>query len=104
MKRSLREIKKDLQSLSLAQLRQVEAWLPQMLREAEDREQPEKSGSSNVVEERQRGDKTYRLEHTRCGKAGCKCVTGNLHGPYWYAYWTEKGKTKSRYIGKELGK
>jgi Family of unknown function (DUF6788) len=75
-----------------------------MLREAEDREQPEKNGSSNVVEERRRGGKTYRLEYTRCGKAECRCAAGNLHGPYWYAYWTEEGKTKSRYIGKELGK
>ncbi len=75
-----------------------------MLREAENREQSEKNSNCNVVEERQRGDKTYRLEYTRCGKAGCKCVAGNLHGPYWYAYWTEAGKTKSRYVGKELGK
>lgn len=73
-----------------------------MLREAETREQPERNGISNVVEEQQRGDKTYRLEYTRCGKAGCRCAAGNLHGPYWYAYWTEAGRTKSRYIGKEL--
>jgi hypothetical protein len=23
------------------------------------------------------------------------------HGPYWYAYWKENGRTRSRYIGKE---
>lgn len=37
----------------------------------------------------------------RCGKKGCRCARGELHGPYWYAYWTEGGKTKSQYVGKE---
>ena len=46
--------------------------------------------------------KTYRSEMVRCGKKGCKCAEGKPHGPYWYAYWTEGGKTKSQYIGKEL--
>lgn len=42
---------------------------------------------------------SYRLEHVRCGKRGC---TRCPHGPYWYAYWREDGKLKSRYIGKNL--
>jgi len=42
---------------------------------------------------------TYRLEHVRCGKPGC---TRCPHGPYWYAYWREAGRLKSRYIGKNL--
>jgi hypothetical protein len=41
----------------------------------------------------------YRLEHVRCGKRGC---TRCPHGPYWYAYWREDGKLRSRYIGKTL--
>lgn len=41
---------------------------------------------------------TYRLESVRCGKPGC---TTCPHGPYWYAYYREGGKLKSRYIGKE---
>jgi len=33
----------------------------------------------------------------KCGKATCtKCP----HGPYWYAYWWEDGKRRSRYLGK----
>jgi hypothetical protein len=24
------------------------------------------------------------------------------HGPYWYAYWKEDGRTRSSYIGTEL--
>ena len=42
---------------------------------------------------------TYRLEHVRCGKRGC---TRCPHGPYWYAYWREDGRLRSRYIGKTL--
>lgn len=50
----------------------------------------ERAGESKV---------TYRLEHVRCGKRGC---TRCPHGPYWYAYWRESGRGKSRYIGKNL--
>lgn len=42
---------------------------------------------------------TFRQETVRCGKKGC---TTCPHGPYWYAYWREDGKTRSRYVGKEL--
>lgn len=42
---------------------------------------------------------TYRQEHVRCGKAGC---TTCPHGPYWYAYWREEGRTRKRYIGRHL--
>jgi hypothetical protein len=46
-------------------------------------------------------DKTYRQEWVKCGKANCKpCQDGQGHGPYWYAYWSEKGRTRKRYIGK----
>jgi hypothetical protein len=42
---------------------------------------------------------TYRQERVRCGREGCsRCP----HGPYWYAYWREGGRLRSRYIGKEL--
>ena len=45
------------------------------------------------------GAVTYRQEHVRCGKRGC---TRCPHGPYWYAYWREEGRMRSRYIGKTL--
>lgn len=41
---------------------------------------------------------TYRQELVSCGK-NCK---GCPHGPYWYGYWSEGGKTHSKYIGKNL--
>ena len=42
---------------------------------------------------------TFRQETVRCGKKGCKSCP---HGPYWYAYWREDGRLRSRYIGKDL--
>jgi hypothetical protein len=42
---------------------------------------------------------TYRQEHVRCGKRGCATCP---HGPYWYAYWKEEGRTRKRYIGRTL--
>lgn len=49
------------------------------------------------------GKVTYRQQFTRCGKQRCrKCREGEGHGPYWYAYWSEKGHTVSKYIGTHL--
>ncbi|MBW3577519.1 MAG: hypothetical protein KY462_07230 [Actinobacteria bacterium] len=42
---------------------------------------------------------TYRQEHVRCGKDRCRSCP---HGPYWYAYWREDGRTRSQYIGRHL--
>ncbi len=42
---------------------------------------------------------SLRSQMVRCGKVGCtKCP----HGPYWYAYWTEEGRRRSRYVGRLL--
>ena len=46
-----------------------------------------------------RGKVTFRQERVRCGRESC---TRCPHGPYWYAYWREGGKLRSRYIGKQL--
>jgi hypothetical protein len=40
-----------------------------------------------------------RKQAVRCGKPGC---TTCPHGPYWYAYWTEDGRRRSRYVGRLL--
>jgi hypothetical protein len=42
-------------------------------------------------------DVKLRAQHVRCGKAAC---TRCPHGPYWYAYWWEDGRRRSRYVGK----
>lgn len=41
----------------------------------------------------------YRQQHVRCGRASC---TRCPHGPYWYAFWREDGRTRKRYIGRHL--
>jgi hypothetical protein len=41
---------------------------------------------------------TFRRQRVRCGKSGCRSCP---HGPYWYAYWREEGRLRSRYVGKE---
>jgi hypothetical protein len=41
----------------------------------------------------------YRRQLVRCGKPGC---TRCPHGPYWYAFWREEGRVRTRYIGKDL--
>ena len=46
---------------------------------------------------------TYSQQFRRCNKPACPtCVLGAPgHGPYWYAYWREGGRRRSRYIGKQ---
>jgi len=48
-------------------------------------------GSSNEP------DVKLRRQMVKCGKQAC---TRCPHGPYWYAYWSEEGKRRSRYVGK----
>lgn len=43
---------------------------------------------------------TYRQERVKCGKPGCKCHAGELHGPYTYKYWKEEGRLRKAYVGK----
>ena len=41
---------------------------------------------------------TFRCEHVNCGRCPKK------HGPYWYAYWRDRGQLRKRYIGRQLGR
>lgn len=34
----------------------------------------------------------------RCGKAGCRCAAGDLHGPYTYLSVNAGGKARLRYV------
>jgi len=36
----------------------------------------------------------------KCGKAGCKCNAGALHGPYFFYFYRVDGKLKKSYIRK----
>jgi hypothetical protein len=37
----------------------------------------------------------------RCGKAGCRCVAGDPHGPYTYLSSGGEGAARLRYVPKE---
>lgn len=100
---NLKQLKTVIRRLKPEQHRKLYEWLGELMRGGDGsakyeplKSQPEK------VEERTIDNKTYRLESVKCGKRGCKCADGKLHGPYWYAYWLENGKTKSQYVGKNL--
>ncbi len=34
----------------------------------------------------------------RCGRHGCRCMTGALHGPYYYRFWREGGRLRKAYV------
>lgn len=92
----LREVKQSIRGLNFLQLVKLDAWLHSVIETAE------RTGGNQGVGKPPGDHKTYRSEMVRCGKKGCKCAHGELHGPYWYAYWSEDGKTKSEYVGKHL--
>jgi len=99
----LTPIKQAVRLLSLGQLRKLDAWLHELIRRVEEADRAEQASARNQpVAEQNLDNRTYRLESVRYGKETCKCARGKLHGPYWYAYWLENGKTKSQYIGKRL--
>lgn len=101
------QIHAALHQLNLEQARQLYVELGAIVQQLEQQPtSPEPVGSKGreVVEARHMDNRFYQLERVRCGKAGCKCAgeNGQLHGPYWYAYWRDDGKLKSRYVGKQL--
>lgn len=99
------QLKHALRRLSLGQLRKLDEWLHDLIRNTEKAERAKKSSSrKRAVAEQTFDGKTYRLESIRCGKEKCKCARGKLHGPYWYSYTRVKDKVKSQYIGRNLPK
>jgi hypothetical protein len=41
----------------------------------------------------------YYRQGRKCGKPGCRCTTGDLHGPYW---WRRDHAGKVTYLGTRL--
>lgn len=41
-------------------------------------------------------------KYKACGKGGCKCTRGLLHGPFYYLTYKDEGKTKMIFIRKHL--
>jgi hypothetical protein len=99
---NLREIKRAIRALPPEDLTRLDTWLRELAKVKGSKGLSPTVTRRELVERRQAAHITYRLERVRCGKVNCRCSGGELHGPYWYAYWTEGGRTRSRYIGKEL--
>jgi hypothetical protein len=38
------------------------------------------------------------VDHRRCGRSGCRCERGQLHGPYFYLRWREGSRQRRRYV------
>lgn len=43
-------------------------------------------------------------QYRKCGKAGCRCSNGELHGPYYFHFYRVDGLLKKRYIRKSDAK
>lgn len=99
---NLRDTKRSLKGLAPEQLRKLDEWLHTLIERADHNRHDQPANARDVPKAKQASLKTYRFERVRCGSKKCKCASGELHGPYWYAYWSEGGRTKSQYIGKKL--
>ena len=40
-------------------------------------------------------------QYVTCGKPGCRCRRGQKHGPLYYLYWKEQGRSRSLYVPRE---
>jgi hypothetical protein len=40
-------------------------------------------------------------QYVLCGKPSCRCQRGEKHGPLYYLYWKEQGRSRSLYIPRE---
>ncbi|MBV9851442.1 MAG: hypothetical protein JO250_17375 [Armatimonadetes bacterium] len=40
-------------------------------------------------------------QYVRCGKPGCRCQSGEPHGPYWYLIRREGGRLVKTYLRPE---
>lgn len=98
---SIASLQASINRLSQDEQQQLYNWLGKRLQENAMID-VDNSGSDSVT--RNYRGKTYVPQKRRCGQVNCVCMDGNIaevgHGPYWYAYWNEDGKTQSQYIGK----
>ena len=85
-----RQLIKELRALDPYDLRRLQIVIRGLLVDDEPEAGPRGPRAAKV---------TFRQQSVKCGKKGC---TSCPHGPYWYAYWRQDGRMRSKYIGKEL--
>lgn len=86
-----RELLRSLRRLDEYELRRVLMLVRGLLLEVDGPPAPGEDGLPPSLR--------YRQEHVRCGKPACRSCP---HGPYWYAYYKEDGRTRRRYVGRHL--
>lgn len=40
-------------------------------------------------------------QYVTCGKPRCRCTRGHRHGPLYYLYWKEPGRSRSLYVPRD---
>jgi hypothetical protein len=40
-------------------------------------------------------------QYVTCGKPTCRCAKGAKHGPLYYLYWKEQGRSRSLYVPRD---
>jgi len=101
---TLREAKLMASQLGTDDLWKLDRWIHDRLDKLTQEGRAEKKSRRDVIDVVKKGSWTYQLEAVRCGKEECHCNEGQGHGPYWYGYRKEGGRTISKYIGKDLTK
>ena len=93
---SIHKMKENIRNLKLPELRNLDRFIQRQIEKAELAKEKE-----HLAAKKKPPTVSYQLEYVKCGRDGCKCQRGELHGPYWFGYYSRKGKLISRYIGKE---
>lgn len=87
-----RELRAQVRRLDPAELRQLLLFTRGLLVHADGHPDP-------AVERDLPATLRYRQRWVDCGRDSCSTCP---HGPYWYAFWREDGRTRKRYIGRHL--
>ena len=94
-----------LEGLDPAEFQEISAMISDIQRERANTRRQKLERRRSAAREKSHNRRYLKLERVKCGKKGCKkCVSGELHGPYWYLYRPKQngpGRT-SEYVGKVL--
>jgi hypothetical protein len=67
-----------------------------MPRRLVDKSEEMKTKTENMLPKMLSG--SVHKEFKKCGKPNCKCITGELHGPYYYHFVRAGGELRKRYL------
>jgi len=91
-----RALLQDIRSLDEFDLRRLMVFIGEMVSVKAGRLPPV---APAIIRDASAKRVSYRRQLIRCGKRACSTCP---HGPYWYAFWRQDGRVRSRYVGKEL--